>query len=108
MKMKTGLLAGLLTTLMVGAVSVPVEVPEALANQGTSCTKSNTLSKRVGFADLHRARKILGHKDPWANQLSDFDLGARQMSAEPSSLQEFLGFAADAGLGWTAQEKAGW
>jgi hypothetical protein len=78
MKMKKGLLAGLLATLMFGAVSFPVEVPEAVANQGSSCTKSNTLSKRVGFADLHRARKILGHKDPWANQLSDFDLGARQ------------------------------
>jgi hypothetical protein len=108
MKMKKGLLAGLLATLMFGAVSFPVEVPEAVANQGSSCTKSNTLSKRLGFADLHRARKILGHKDPWANQLSDFDLGARQKTAEPTSLHEFLGFAADAGLDWTAQEKAGW
>jgi hypothetical protein len=108
MKMKKGLLTGLLTTLMCGAVSFPVEVPEAAANQGSSCTKSDTLSKRVDFADLDRARKILGHKDPWADQLSDFDLGARQKTAEPTSLHEFLGFAADAGLGWTAQEEAGW
>ena len=108
MKMKKGLLTGLLTTLMCGAVSFPVEVPEAVANQGSSCTKTHTLSKRVDFANLHRARKILGHKDPWTKQLSDFDLGARQKTAEPTSLDEFLGFAADAGLGWTAQEKAGW
>ena len=143
MKMKKGLLIGLLTTLMCGAVSFPVEVP--VANQGcwgwrlappaivpysrkwpgkrfllrepgqalrrdasSWHTESNTLSKRVDFAGLHRARKILGHKDPWANQLSDFDLGARQKTAEPTSLDEFLGFAADAGLDWTDQEKAGW
>ncbi|HEY5869605.1 MAG TPA: hypothetical protein VI542_29255 [Candidatus Tectomicrobia bacterium] len=108
MKMKKGLLTGLLTTLMCGAVSFPIEVPEAVANQGSSCTKSHTLSKRLDFANLHRARKILGHKDPWAKQLSDFDMGVRQKTAEPTSLQEFLGFAADAGLSWTVQEKAGW
>jgi hypothetical protein len=108
MKMKKGLVTGLLTTLMCGAVSFPVEVPEAVANQHSSCTKSATLSKRVDFADLHRARKILGHKDPWAKQLSDFDVGARQKTAEPTSVHEFLGFAADACLGWTAQEEAGW
>jgi hypothetical protein len=108
MKMKKGLLTGVLTTLMCGAVCFPVEVPEAVANQGSSCTKSNTLSRRVDFADLHRARKILGHKDPWAKQLSDFDLGARQKTAEPTSLREFLEFAADAGMAWTAQERASW
>src|SRR5262245_40756941 len=108
MKIKLGLGTGLLTMLMCGAVSLPVEVPEAAANHGTSCTKSDTLSKRVDFADLDRARKILGHKDPWAKQLSDFDWGARQKTAEPTSLHEFLGFAANAGLGWTAQEEAGW
>ena len=108
MKMKKGLLTGLLTTLLCGAVSFPVEVPEAVANQGSSCTKSNTLSMRMDFADLHRAREILGYKDPWASQLSDFDLGARQKTAEPTSLHEFLGFAADAGVGWTTQEEAGW
>ena len=101
-------MTGLLTTLMWGAVSFSVEVPEVVANQDSSCTKSDTLSKRVDFADLHRARNILGHKDPWAKQLSDFDLGARQKTAEPTSLHEFLDFAADAGLGWTAQEEAGW
>ena len=108
MKMKKGLLTGVLTTLMCGAVSFPVEVPEAVANQGSSCTKSNTLSRRVDFADLRRARKLLGHKDPWAKQLSDFDLGARQKTAEPTSLREFLEFAADAGMAWTAQERASW
>jgi hypothetical protein len=32
--------------------------------------------------------------------------GPRQKTAEPTNLQEFLDFAAGAGLGWTAQEKA--
>jgi hypothetical protein len=62
----------------------------------------------VDFADLHLARKILGHKDPWAKQLSDFDMGVRQQTAEPTNLHEFLDFAAAAGLRWTAQEKASW
>jgi hypothetical protein len=48
-KMKQGLLTGLLTTLLCGAVSFPVEVPEAVANQGSSYTKSNTLARHVAF-----------------------------------------------------------
>ena len=103
-----GQLTGLLTTIVCGAVSFPVSVPEAIANQGSPCTKSNTLSKRVDFASLHRTRNILGHKDPWAKQLSDFDLGARQKTAESTSLREFLEVAADAGMTWTAQERASW
>jgi hypothetical protein len=61
MKMKKGLLTGVLTTLMCGAVCFPVEVPEAVANQGASCTKRNTLSRRVDFADLHRAALVATH-----------------------------------------------
>ena len=68
----------------------------------------HTLSKGVDFSNLDRAQKILGHKDPWAKQLSDFDRGARQKTIEPTSLREFLDFAADAGLSWTALEKANW
>ena len=78
------------------------------AAQRSSCVKSHTLSKCVDFADLHRAQKTLGHKDTWARQLSDFDMGARQRTAEPTKLKKFLDFAADAGRGWTAQEKANW
>ena len=74
----------------------------------SSCTKSHTLSKRVGFADLHRAQQTLGHKDRWAKQLSDFELGARQRTAEPTTLKKFLDFAAAAGRSWTASEKANW
>ena len=78
------------------------------AAKASSCAESHTLSKRVDFADLHRAQKTLGHKDRWARQLSDFDMGARQKTAEPTNLKEFLDFAADAGRRWTAQEKASW
>jgi hypothetical protein len=62
----------------------------------------------VDFADRKRAKHILGHTDAWARQLSDFDLGARQKTAQPTGLQEFLAFASDAGMAWTAQEEAGW
>ena len=61
--MRKGLLTGLLTTLVCGAVSFWVGASEAIANYGSSCTKSNTLSKRVDFANHHRAQNILGHKD---------------------------------------------
>ena len=62
----------------------------------------------MDFADLHRAQKTLGHKDRWARQLSDFEMGARQKTAAPTNLKEFLDFAAGAGRGWTALEKANW
>jgi hypothetical protein len=78
------------------------------ANRGSSCIESNSLSRRVDFADLHRARHILRHRDDWARQLSDFDLGARQKTARPGSLNQFLAFAEDAAMRWTAQEETGW
>jgi hypothetical protein len=108
MKVPNGLLAGWLMALVCGVASVPLGVADAIANQGSACTTGDTLSKRVAFAGLHRAQKILGHKDPWAKQLSDFDLGVRQKTAEPTTLQAFLDFAADAGRVWTAQEQASW
>jgi hypothetical protein len=64
-KMKNELLTGVLMTLVCGAVSVPVGLPEAFADQSSSRTTRDTLSKRVAFADLHRAQKILGHEDHW-------------------------------------------
>jgi hypothetical protein len=73
-----------------------------------SCTQSNTLEKRVEFADLRSAAHILGHRDSWARQLSDFDLGARQKTAAPTTLAEFLTFAAGSAAAWTPQEQASW
>ena len=78
------------------------------AARASTCTKSDTLSKGLDFADLHRAQRILGHKDRWARQLSDFDMGASQRTAEPTNLKEFLDFAAGAGRRWTATEEANW
>lgn len=83
------------------------QAQEAAAN-GASCAQGRSLSKRVDFADLHGAHKTLGHKDRWARQLSDFEMGARQRTAEPTNLKEFLDFAAGAGRRWTALEKANW
>jgi len=80
----------------------------ALADKNPSCTESNTLSRRMEFADLQRARHLLGHTDAWARQLSNFDLGVRQKTTALTSLQDFLAFATNAGLGWTDQEEAGW
>ena len=103
--------ASLLAVVIVVVLLIPANAT-AQAQQATAkasrCTKSDTLSKGVDFADLHRAQRILGFKDRWARQLSDFDLGARQKTTEPTNLMEFLDFAADAGRGWTVQEEADW
>ena len=96
------------------AIAVVSLIPAAAAQAqqaaagATSCSNSHSLSKSVDFADLLRAQKTLGHKDRWARQLSDFEMGARQKTTEPTNLKEFLDFAAGAGRGWTAAEKANW
>ncbi|HET8547729.1 MAG TPA: hypothetical protein VFL57_06995 [Bryobacteraceae bacterium] len=72
------------------------------------CTESGTLSSRVQFADLQRAKQILARRDKWAKQLSEFDLALRQKTAEPTSLQQFLAFASDAALDWTPEEQTAW
>jgi hypothetical protein len=113
MSQRFGLPLGHLSRVL--AVVIVLLIPAAAAVQAqeaatkaSSCNRSQTLSSCVSFADVHRARKTLGHKDRWARQLSDFDLGARQKTAEPTNLKEFLDFAADAGRGWTAQEVSDW
>jgi hypothetical protein len=97
--------------VVIGAIAAEMfgfVIPSAKAQTAFSCIDSAALSGRVEFADISRARHLLGHPDAWARQLSDFDLGVRQKTAQPTTLQQFLAFAADAGLGWTAQEEAGW
>ena len=106
-----GHVSGLLLLASVVLLLIPATAAAQTAGataKGSSCKKSHTLSACVDFADLHRAQKILGHKDRWARQLSDFDMGARQKTAEPTNLKEFLDFAADAGRGWTALEETNW
>ena len=103
--------ASLLAVVIMVVLLIPATAgaqAQQAAARASTCTKSDTLSKGVDFADLHRAQRILGHKDRWARQLSDFDMGARQKTVQPTNLMEFLDFAADAGRGWTAQEEADW
>jgi len=83
-------------------------VSQEAAAKASSCNEGHTLSACLDFADLHRAQKIRGHKDRWARQLSDFEMAARQKTAEPTNLKEFLDFAAAARRRWTAQEKMNW
>ena len=87
--------------------SPAAQAQEAAAN-ASSCTDSRILSKRVTFADLLRAQKTLGHKDQYAKQLSDFEMAARQKTAAPTNVKEFLDFAAGAGRSWTASEEGNW
>ena len=47
-------------------------------------------------------------KEDWARQLSAFDLGVRQQTAQPTRLHEFLDFASEAALKWTPEERASW
>ena len=73
----------------------------------SSC-KKKTLSDWLQFASADRASTILGKKDDWARQLSAFDLGVRQQTAQPTRLHEFLDFASEAALEWTPEERASW
>ena len=98
--------ASILVVMLFAATTAAQAQPAA--SQAPSCASSPTLAESVDFADLHRAQKSLAHKDHWAMQLSDFDMGARQKTTEPTDLKTFLDFAAAAGRGWTAQEKDNW
>ena len=98
-------LAVVIVVVLLIPATAAAQTQEAAA-EASSCSKATPCPTSVDFADLHRAQKTLGHKDRWAKQLSDFDMGARQKTAEPTNLKEFLDFAADAGRGWTALEKS--
>jgi hypothetical protein len=106
---------GYLGCVLAVAIVVVSLIPATAAAQAqhaaagaSSCSNSHSLSKGVDFADLLRAQKTLRHKDQWAKQLSDFEMGARQKTTAPTNLKEFLDFAAGAGRDWTALEKANW
>jgi hypothetical protein len=73
-----------------------------------SCTNPATLSSRMEFATLPEAKEILGDDDPWARQLSAFDRGIRPKMTPAPDLDEFLDFAADNAIQWTAQERKAW
>jgi hypothetical protein len=76
--------------------------------RSASCVDAGSLSRRVEFAGLREAQHILGHRDEWARQLSEFDLGVRQRTASPAGLDAFLAYAAMSGRTWTPDEEAGW
>ncbi len=105
---------GHLSCLPAVLIAVVLLIPAAAAQAqqaaagASSCSTGHSLAKSVDFADLLRAQKTLGHKDRWARQLSDFEMGARQKTTAPTNLKEFLDFAAGAGRHWTAVEKANW
>ena len=88
-----GHLRSVLAVVIVIVLLIPATATaqtQGAAANASSCKQSQTLSACVEFADLQRAQKILGHKDRWARQLSDFDMGASQKTAEPTNLNEFL------------------
>jgi hypothetical protein len=101
---RNGLALGTLTAVL--AVIAP-DWAEA-GNGNKSCTNSKTLLQRMDFASLKLEDRVLGTADPWAQQLSDFDLGVRQRTTEPTNLSEFLDFTSSNALAWTAEERAAW
>jgi hypothetical protein len=85
-----------------------IPAPQGQTSHGASCGAKPTLSERLAFASADRSRKILGHPDEWAHQLSDFDRGARQRTLEPTTRQGFLEFASNAAISWSPDEEAYW
>jgi hypothetical protein len=96
-----------IAVMFVIPLTASAQAPQ-VALDTSSCAASHALSKRVTFADAHQGQKSLGHKDRWAAQLSEFEMSARQKTAEQTNLKEFLDFAAGAARRWTAEEKANW
>jgi quinol monooxygenase YgiN len=75
---------------------------------GVQCLTTTTLSERLRFADIHRAREILGRSDEWARQLSAFDRGVRQRTLEPTTTRGFLEFVSGEAAAWTRDEQVYW
>jgi hypothetical protein len=98
-----------LGTLGVIAALTLLPAGSVLADEGgNSCTRLDTLSKRLEFASLNHEALLLGRADPWAQQLSDFDLGLRQRTTAPTALSEFLDFASSNAVPWTTEERQAW
>jgi quinol monooxygenase YgiN len=72
------------------------------------CLTEATLSDRLRFADIDRAREILGRSDEWARQLSAFDRGIRQRTLEPTTTRGFLEFVSGEAAAWTEDEQVYW
>lgn len=81
-----------------------------LAAQGTetACLAKKTLEQRLEFATRDRGRIVLRRPGEWARQLSAFERSARMRTLDPRSVQDFLGFAGEAALTWTADEIELW
>jgi|GEM_PF-231416 len=72
------------------------------------CLTKTTLSERLRFAEVDRAREILGRSDAWARQLSAFDRGVRMKTTEPTNTREFLEFISGEAASWTDDEQLYW
>ena len=69
---------------IIGAIAMEMfgfVISSAKAQTASPCINSASPSRRVEFADISRARHLLGHPDAWTRQLSDFDLEVRQKTA---------------------------
>jgi len=72
------------------------------------CLTKTTLSDRLQFAGIDRAREILGRSDEWARQLSAFDRGVRMRTTEPTNTRDFLEFISGEAAEWTDDEQLYW
>ena len=60
----------------------------------------------VEFASVKQGREILGNVDDYVSRMGSFDRMLRLKTARAVSEREFLDFAMDNVLSWTAEEKA--
>jgi hypothetical protein len=72
------------------------------------CLTKTTLSDRLTFAGIDRAREILGRSDEWARQLSAFDRGVRMRTTEPTNTRDFLEFISGEAAAWSYDEEVYW
>jgi hypothetical protein len=118
MKYLDPLILFLFTLFTIGYSSAPTKVlhpAEPATQQKTSvrsgddgCLTKTTLSDRLTFAGIDRAREILGRSDEWARQLSTFDRGVRMRTTESTNTYDFLEFISEAAVAWTDDEQRYW
>ncbi len=92
------LLAAVLPGMLAAALLAAAAAPQAqirIASQSV-----------VEFASVKQGRRILGSVDDYVSRMGTFDRMLRLKTARTVSEREFLDFAMDNVLSWTAEEKA--
>ena len=101
-------LAVVIVIVLLSPATATAQIQGAAANESSCKVEPNPVQRAWS------SRTFIAHRKPSDTRIGGptnsvtLILGARQKTAEPTSLKEFLDFAADAGGEWRALEKTNW